>query len=255
MTASIAVLSIDDIDLPTYDHRLDDDHENILALAESIKDLGYIINPPTVRPRGDRYEIVAGTRRLKAARHLQMATVTCSVVDSDDAIYLDAIKAAENLHRTNLSPIEEARIVETMLDTGMPIDQVCRHFSKSRYWVEQRIDLARCPEDLLLSVADSTLPMSHAILLSMVTNDDHRKYLADVSRNGGVTLSVLREWVREWLDSDKEGDAKLPEINYEVTTEGVYDIAIRCDNCKAATAYKLSRLVRVCPGCYEEVHS
>lgn len=88
------------------DFRLDEDLEGLQGLADSIKELG-VLQPLLVRHKGDVWEVVAGRRRLAASRLAGLETVPCFVSAASSERSVDAT-LAENLHRRNLSPVEEA---------------------------------------------------------------------------------------------------------------------------------------------------
>lgn len=106
------------------DHRIDDDPEQLADLAESIKALG-LLQPLIVRAKtATQWEVVAGRRRLVACRLAGVEWVECSIREMDDEAALD-VALTENLHRRDLSPIEEAYAYNRMHSRGMSQKRDC----------------------------------------------------------------------------------------------------------------------------------
>src|SRR3990167_7076615 len=99
----------DIIDDPVHAMRSDIDRAELFELADNIKQNG-LINPITVRPVGNRYEVVAGHRRLSACKIAGKIKITCVVRALTDAEGF-AIKAAENLERVDVDPVDEANFI------------------------------------------------------------------------------------------------------------------------------------------------
>ncbi len=128
--------------------------EELSELAESIKEFG-IIQPIIVRSRGKSgFELIAGERRLKAAKIAGFTRVPCIVRDAKDS---DSILMAlvENIHRVNLNPIEEAKAYEALMeDSSITHEDVAAKIKKSRSYVTNIIRLLKLPlevQDLVVS--------------------------------------------------------------------------------------------------------
>ena len=110
----IREISLDLIDEPVGVVRMEIDPEKVQDLAENIQQVG-LLQPINVRPRGERFEVVAGHRRYKAFQVLSLEKIPCIVGDFDD-VGSAVARASENLRRVDLTPIEEAAIYTDLHD-------------------------------------------------------------------------------------------------------------------------------------------
>lgn len=157
------------------DVRLDEDTEALEELAASIADLG-VLQPLVVRLAVDGWEVVAGRRRLAAARIADLDAVPCIVRDLDDDRAFDAA-LAENLHRRSLSWIEVALAYARLRDRGMQQRQVAALVGKSESHVSQLLKLLTVPKELQDRV--------HRREISYVTAIDLAKRNRTTSDGGG----------------------------------------------------------------------
>lgn len=131
---------------PDNPRRIDDKHPSLEGLAQSIRETG-LINPITVRARNagpdddQRFEILAGERRWRAARKAGLRTIAVRIlkVTEEQAFH---ILAVENLQREDLHWLEEARGVEAMVKKGWDAATIARHVGRSEQWVRLRSKLA-----------------------------------------------------------------------------------------------------------------
>lgn len=128
------------------DVRLDDDPEQVAELAASIAELG-VLQPLVVAPRGKCFEVVAGRRRLSAARQAGLNDVPCIVRELGDRERL-TIAIAENLHRRNLSAIELALGYAEMKRQGANQTDIARRIGRTPAHVSQLLTLLTFPEDV-----------------------------------------------------------------------------------------------------------
>lgn len=116
------------------------DPAKVTTLATSIAEVG-LLEPILVRPDGDGYEIVAGERRYRAVRQLGWAEVTCRVDDMDDQL-ASARMLAENVHRDDLNPMEEAEAYASRMSRfGLDVAQVATMAGVAAFRVKWRLDL------------------------------------------------------------------------------------------------------------------
>src|SRR3990167_3952240 len=158
---------IDKIDEPTHAMRTDINRDEIFELAIDIKRNG-LINPITVRPRGDRFEVVAGHRRFLAHRYGGIAKIRCIVRElTDDAAY--AIMTSENLARQDVNPADEATHVSRLVNMhDGDIGKVMEITSRSRNWVEDRIAISNMPDDLRAALREGKIKLGVALALHRI---------------------------------------------------------------------------------------
>lgn len=136
------------VDLLTIgeDVRLDEDNVALGELADSIAALG-VLQPLVVRTAGDGWEVIAGRRRLAAARIARLDTVPCLVRDLDDDLAFDTA-IAENLHRRQLSWIEVALAYDRLRQRGLNQRQIAAQVGKSHQQVGFVLRLLTIPQEL-----------------------------------------------------------------------------------------------------------
>jgi ParB/RepB/Spo0J family partition protein len=128
------------------DVRLDEDPDALGQLAFSIAELG-ILQPLLVRPMADMWEVVAGRRRLAAARLAGLETVPCIVRDIDDDRAFD-LALAENLHRRDLSWIEVALAYDRLRARGLQQRQIATLVGRHESQVSQVLKLLTIPREI-----------------------------------------------------------------------------------------------------------
>ncbi len=138
------------------------DEEALVSLTESIRELG-VLQPILVRRSGpDRYELIAGERRWRAARRAGLAAVPAIVRDADDKTSLEHA-LVENLHREDLNALEEAAAYQQLIDDfSLTQEEVARRVGKSRSAVANTLRLFQLPTSVQKLVAMGELSAGHA---------------------------------------------------------------------------------------------
>ncbi len=151
------------------------DEDALAALSDSIRARG-LLQPIVVRPiAGGTYELVAGERRLRAARMAELETVPALVRDTEDGERLE-LALAENMAREDLNPIEEARACATLVeDLGLTKEDVGRRVGRSRVAVSNLIRLLDLPDDVLELVESGGLSEGHGRALLTCRDHDARR--------------------------------------------------------------------------------
>ena len=151
----VIYLSVEDIDPSPVQPRKTFDDGDLNELSQSIAEYG-ILNPLTVRLRDNRYELVAGERRLRAAKLAGLVEVPCILLDVglEDASLIALI---ENLQRRDLDFIEEANGLKQLIDLfGMSQEEAARRLGKSQSAVANKLRLLKLPQDVRASASFST---------------------------------------------------------------------------------------------------
>lgn len=146
---------------PGLDFRLDDDTEALGELAASIAEHG-VLQPIVVRRRGRRWEIVAGRRRLAAARQAGLDVVPCVARDISDDEAAD-IAVAENVHRRNLSAIEEAIAYAHYRKQGCSGPDIARRVGRSTQHVYNLLKLLEFPDDVQAEIHKGRLSYTNVL--------------------------------------------------------------------------------------------
>lgn len=179
----IIYLSVDDIAPNPVQPRKSFEDGGIYELSCSIAEYG-ILNPLTVRMRGEQYELVAGERRLRAAKLAGLNDVPCILLDvsMEDASLIALI---ENLQRRDLDFIEEANGISQLIKLfGLSQEEIARRIGKSQSAVANKLRLLKLPADILASLRDNGLTERHGrALLRLPDADTQREALGNIIDN------------------------------------------------------------------------
>jgi ParB family chromosome partitioning protein len=138
-------------------------------LSESIKIYG-VIQPLVVTRNKDRYELIAGERRLRASKLAGLAKVPIVIRDYDDQKKLE-VALIENIQRSDLNPMEKALgYRQLMSDFNMTAEDVAKKIGKSRPQVANTIRLMSLPEEIRNALAKRQLTEAHAVYLMGIEN-------------------------------------------------------------------------------------
>ncbi len=181
------------------------DAEELTALAESIKARG-VLQPIVVRPLpGGSYELIAGERRLRAAKLADLPTIPAVVRDTDEAERLE-LALIENMARADLSPVEEARACATLVDDlGVTKEELGRRVGRSRAAVSNLIRLLELPDQVLAAIGDGRLSEGHGRALLRVKDHVTRRRLGGAAIAGGWSVRETEDRARQAEAGPGEG--------------------------------------------------
>lgn len=170
------------------------DDEALAELSESIKTYG-ILNPLTVRLRGGKYELVAGERRLRAAKLAGLQEVPCILLDvnMEDA---SLIALVENLQRRDLDFIEEAAGINQLIRMfGMSQEEAARRIGKSQSAVANKLRLLRLPPDVLEALRQNGLTERHGRALLRLPDGDRQRAALLYIIDNGLTVAATDAYI------------------------------------------------------------
>ncbi|WP_345893934.1 ParB/RepB/Spo0J family partition protein [Nocardioides sp. TF02-7] len=171
------------------------DEEAMAELVHSVREIG-LLQPIVVRPDGpDSYELIMGERRWRAAQEAGLETVPAIVRQTDDADMLrDAL--LENLHRSQLNPLEEASAYAQLLeDFGCTHDELAQRIGRSRPQISNTLRLLKLSPAVQRRVAAGVLSAGHARALLAVADADVQDRLAQRVVSEGISVRGLEEIV------------------------------------------------------------
>ena len=188
--------------------------EELSSLADSIRQHG-VIQPLTVRLLDTGYyQIIAGERRWRAARMAGLREVPVVIIEADDKKAME-LALIENLQRTDLTPIEEARGYQQLIgEYGLTQEQVADRVSKSRPAVANAMRLLSLPDELLSMVESGKLTAGHARALLSIK--DERQQLAVAQKVVNLQLSVRQTeaMCKKLLKAEQKPEPKPVEVDY-----------------------------------------
>ena len=160
--AALRELSVSQIEPNPHQPREYFDEEALVSLTASVRELG-VLQPVLVRPLGgERFELIAGERRWRAAKRAGLQAIPAVVRVIDDTASLEQA-VVENLHRQDLNPLEEAAAYQQLIeDFKLSHDDVARRVGKSRSAVSNTLRLFQLPPTIQKLVADTQLSAGHA---------------------------------------------------------------------------------------------
>jgi ParB family transcriptional regulator, chromosome partitioning protein len=185
-------LSLDRIDPNPRQPRGSFNEEPLQELTTSIEAVG-VLQPIVVRPSGERYQIVMGERRVRAARAAGLERIPAIVrTTEDDQMLRDAL--LENVHREDLNPLEEAAAYEQLLlDFGITQEELAARLGRSRPVIANAMRLLRLPGSVQRRIAARTLSAGHARAVASLEDPVQQERLADRIVAEGLTVRMAEE--------------------------------------------------------------
>ncbi|HET8559753.1 MAG TPA: ParB/RepB/Spo0J family partition protein [Marmoricola sp.] len=170
------------------------DEEAMAELVHSIREIG-LLQPVVVRPSGQGYELIMGERRWRATREAGLDTIPAIVRETDDTAMLrDAL--LENLHRSQLNPLEEAAAYQQLLDDfGCTHEELAGRIGRSRPQISNTLRLLKLSPAVQRRVAAGVLSAGHARALLAVGDPDAQDRLASRVVAEGISVRGLEEIV------------------------------------------------------------
>ncbi len=175
------------------------DADDLAELVHSVREFG-VLQPVVVRDKGDgTYELIMGERRTRAAREAGLTDIPAVVRDtSDEHLLRDAL--LENLHRSQLNPLEEASAYQQLLeDFGITQEELATRIGRSRPQISNTIRLLKLPVPVQQRVAAGVLTAGHARAILSLDGPDAMQRLADKIVNEDLSVRAA------------EAAAKLPD--------------------------------------------
>ena len=199
-------VSIDTIFPNPYQPRTVWDEQELADLAESIKANG-VVQPIIVRPVGNKFELIAGERRFRAAQLVSLATIPALIRQATDEQMLE-LSLVENIHRTNLNPIERAKAYQNYISTfSLTQAEAAERLGENRSVVANYLRLLDLPDEVKQMLASGQLTMGHARAMLALPTDELRRKLAHRAMAGRLSVREVERLVRKYLTGT--GQAKI----------------------------------------------
>ena len=201
---------ISQIEPNPYQPRSHFDEESLAGLTASIRELG-VLQPILVRELGpDRYALIAGERRWRAAKRAGLQFMPIIVRDVSDELTLQHA-LVENLHRDDLNPLEEAAAYQQLIeDFNMTQEAVAQRVGKSRSAIANLLRLFQLPPQVQRMVADGQVSAGHAKALLGTPDRAFLEALARRIVNDGLTVRETEEAVRQRAASSAKAGGDEP---------------------------------------------
>ena len=193
-----------------YQPRKEFDEKSLRELADSISVHG-IFTPLLVRRSVQGYELIAGERRLRAAKLAGLTTVPAISVDFTDEEMME-ISILENVQRENLNPIEEASAYESLIKRlGYTQEKLAERVGKSREYCANMLRLLRLPQPVQEMVTEKKLTMGHVRPLLALEDEDEIYETAEKIRRERMSVREVERYVRELNGGAGKNEKKMSE--------------------------------------------
>jgi ParB family chromosome partitioning protein len=226
---SFEQLELDQIDPNPRQPRGAFDEEQLQELTSSIEAVG-VLQPIVVRPNGERYQIVMGERRVRAAKAAGLERIPAIVrITEDDHLLRDAL--LENVHREDLNPLEEAAAYEQLLvDFGITQEDLAARLGRSRPVIANAMRLLRLPGSVQRRIAARTLSAGHARAVASLEDPVQQERLADRIVAEGLTVRMAEELAQRIKNGEPLlGPDERPQVRVRPVMQapGMADLAER----------------------------
>lgn len=199
------------------------EQEPLAQLAESIAAHG-VLQPILIRPVGpDRYQIIAGERRWRAAKLAGLTEIPALVVESDEK-KASQLALIENIQRENLNPLEEAMAYRSLAtEYGMTQEEISSQIGKSRSAIANTTRLLELPENVQSLLAGGILSAGHARALLGLRNKEDMQILGQRAAEQGWSVRMVEDEVRKWnrraAKPEKEPEEPTFQVDYVAELE------------------------------------
>ncbi|WP_446898158.1 ParB/RepB/Spo0J family partition protein [Clostridium sp. LBM24168] len=190
------------------------DENKIIQLSQSIKEHG-IIQPLILKKYGDKYIIVAGERRWRAAKLANLEEVPAIIMDLSDSDILE-VSLIENIQRQDLNPIEEAIAYKKLIDDfGLKQDELANKIGKSRTAVTNCMRLLNLDNRVQKYIIDGLITEGHGRALLSLEDNNLQYKLADNIIKNGLTVRQIEKYIKNINSEEKDNfnDKNVEKFN------------------------------------------
>ncbi len=208
-SAGVQRVNVRLIDTNVEQPRKSFDEEALKELSASIRTHG-VVQPLIVKQKGERFMIIAGERRFRAARLAGLTEVPVLAVDYDDA-EIHEVSLIENIQREDLNPIEEASAIRFLMQQhDMTQEEVSARLGKSRPAVANALRLLQLPERVVDMLKDGALSAGHGRALAGLDDPSTIEKLADESVRMGYSVRALESRIKNLAAPKAHKERKAP---------------------------------------------
>src|SRR5688500_2733284 len=213
----LAEIPLVDIHANKYQPRKSFDDGALEELAASIKEKG-ILQPVVVRRAGaDKYELIAGERRLRAAKRAGLAAIPAVIKDVSDLESLE-LALIENIQRRDLNPIEEAQSYASLVNEfGLTQEDLAKRVGRERSTVANTLRLLKLPNEIQKDLASGALSMGHARALLALTDGGSQMQVRAEIIGKALSVRAAEALVAKWRPKKKStAKSEAPKVDVEM---------------------------------------
>lgn len=208
MTRILREVKLNEINEDEYRCRLEKSGESFEELVKSIQNQGVLV-PVLLEYREGQYNLVAGHRRVKAAKIVGMVSIPALVGEAGDkSNWAGAL--TENMVREDLTPVEEAAAIRDCLDKGIyDIAGLTVAISRSTAWIKDRLDMCEWPGEILEAVHLGKISVAAARNLARIADETQREMLVSYAVENGATARITAAWLQAYragIQTERPGE-------------------------------------------------
>ncbi len=229
---TISEIPLNQIEANPFQPRENMNDEGLEELVESIKIHG-IIQPLTVRKIGyDKYQIISGERRARAAIQAELQNVPAFVRVANDQNMLE-MALIENTHRENLNSIEIAMSFQRLIDEcGLTQDNLAERVGKNRSTITNYLRLLKLPEEIQIAIAEDRISMGHARAIINIEDPDFQLYVYRQIQEKALSVRQVESLVKAQKEANpsKSSIKKAkpnPYQQWEQTFSNLYNTQVK----------------------------
>ena len=249
---SFKVISLDLIDDPERPLRTDLSPESVEELVISIRQVG-IIEPLVVKPKGERYEIIAGHRRLVAAGIADLAEVPCYILNVDEE-QGEFIKIHENLYRTDPTPSDQAEHFAYLIQHHkLSPAKISQLIHKSDSYVTDRLNILNYPQELAEALNSGAINFSVAREFYRLKNKEKTIEYLEYAIKSGLTPTLAKRWVEDYLRTLAPAASPPPPEEIPTATSAPIESVTTCVFCTKPVKLAEAVISYLHQECHKEV--
>ena len=186
------------------------EQEPLEDLAQSIKDKG-ILQPLILKAlTKGKYELISGSRRLEAAKNVGLKTVPATIIDPSNKHQVAEIRLEENIHREDLSPVEEGLAFQDYITkTKTSPESLAKKISKPLLYVERRLKIAEQDDAVQKAVKEKKITMGHALALARITDKKEQMSLLKNIQQEGMSVKETLDRIQYGGSTKQLSDAQF----------------------------------------------
>jgi len=192
-TAEVIELPLDQLLEPEFAIRSHMNRGDLEELARSLREVG-VIEPLIVAPKGRKFEVIAGHRRLVAARMAELVVVPCIVLPKSNE-KKEVFRLHENLFREGLNPVDEARYFERLLEEkNISPGQLAEVIKRPESYIRARLEVLGWHPALITALEERYVSLGVARELAQIDDEEQLLFCLESAVKGGATEAVARQW-------------------------------------------------------------
>ena len=212
----VNLIEVDKISPNPYQPRTDFKEEDIKELAESIDNFG-LIQPLTLRKKNDKYELIAGERRLRAAKYNGLDKVPCIVNDFSDEEMAE-IALIENLQRKDLDFIEESMAYSKLIEKfSLTQKELANKLGKSQSTIANKLRILNLSDEIRSELRNPLISERHARSLLKLSDVSDQKQVIDEILKEELTVRETQKYIEKLLNKSKNEGKQKDKNNKRVT--------------------------------------